>query len=136
MIFFPDPVDLYSHRFTPYSWYQRMLQFIFCCCNETMSRNNWKRKGLFSHYRLQSIFTGGQGKRLETGTKVETIEECFLLALYPGLLKRLSYTIQNYLLGSSMAHNGLNPPPSTSNQEDAPTDQCDEGNSLIKSLSS
>lgn len=65
---------------------------------------------------------GNKGRNLEIGTEAETVEEHCLLHCSYDFLNYLLYIDKIILLRDFSSHGGLDPPKSSSAQENAPTD--------------
>ena len=60
-----------------------------------------------------------QGRNVEAGAGAEAMEECCLLACFPGLFSLLSYRPQDHQPRNGTTHNGLGSPMSIINQENS-----------------
>jgi len=78
------------------------------------------RKNLFDLIVYKPRQELNQGRNLEAGAEVESIEDtAYSLAFY-GFLNLLSHTVQNHLPRSDTAHSGLGPSISVVHQENVP----------------
>lgn len=78
----------------------------FCCCDETLTKGNLRRKKLFglqSTHHQRGFTAWTQGGYLQARTKAETTQEHCLLACF-SLLDVFSCTTKIYLPRGSVAH--------------------------------
>jgi hypothetical protein len=78
-----------------------------------MTRKQVEEGSIYSVYALASLFiTKGS---LEVVTGAEAMEECYLLACFPGLLSLFSCRTQNHQPRDGNTHHGLGPSPLITN---------------------